>query len=70
MAKDYKVECLRNVGIEGKSFARGEVAEVDESTAGILVGIGKARVVSGPKSNVQSGASLGRRRGEQAAAAA
>lgn len=65
MAKDYKIECLRNVGIEGKSFKIGETAEVDESTAGILVSIGKARLVSGPKVQVQAGRSLSGKRGER-----
>lgn len=62
MAKEYKVKCLRNVGIEGRSYKAGEEAEVDESTAGILVSIGKAALVSGPKVSVQAGKSVSGKR--------
>jgi hypothetical protein len=37
-----KIRALRNVGIDGKSVAAGEVVEVDDRTGRFLIGLGKA----------------------------
>lgn len=37
-----KIRALRNVGVDGRSVAVGEVVEVDDRTGRFLIGIGKA----------------------------